>query len=295
MSTSDATTGPLASRSRARELNFPPLTPDLAERFELGELLGLGTYGEVYRAVDTALEREVALKLFGLHVPSAYIRHEALALARVEHKNVLSIHDLQVYDGRACLVMELVLGGSLHKRARQSESQREILGWFAQAARGLEAMHNAGLAHGDVKPSNILVHLDDRVVIADLGLVHGPGLRWRGRRSGGTHLYMAPERAKGARVEPRSDQFSLCVAVWEALYGEQLEVDRGRVTLRRVNTLRRFDEVPRELELGLRRGMSQEPTDRFVHMAELAALLEAHAKPRRSGFRRVLQDLTGRT
>ena len=283
-SVSEVTTHPEGSGATPR--SFPAPEPVLLERYVLGDLLGLGGYGEVYRATDTALEREVALKLFGLQVPSACIRREAVALAGVDHRHVLSIHDFQVLECRAFLVMELVLGGSLKERAAQAEDWHEIVTWYAQAARGLEAMHHAGIAHGDVKPTNILVHhRGGHAVVADLGLVHGAKLRWRGPSSAGTAGYMAPERRLGALASPRSDLFSLCVCVCEALFGEQLEHDAGRVVLRRVNTLRRFEGIPAELELGLRRGLSADPAARFEHIGELAALLEDHARPSsRSGL-----------
>ena len=281
MSTSELTTRSEFSAGTTPR-SFPEPESVVLERFVLGELLGFGGYGEVYRAVDTALEREVAIKVFGLHVPSAFVRCEAIALARVDHRHVLSIHDVQVLDNRAFLVTELVLGGSLKERAAQAQDWREIITWYAQAARGLEAMHHAGIAHGDVKPSNILVHHQgNHAVVADLGLVHGPKLRWRKTRAAGTLGYMAPERRLGALASPPADQFSLCVCVWEALLGEQLELHGGRAQLRRVNTLRRFEHIPRELELGLRRGLSEEPAARFEHIGALAALLEAHAAPSR--------------
>ena len=294
MSVSEVTTHS-KSTADAMPASFPALEPVLLERFVLGELLGLGGYGEVYRAVDTELEREVALKIFGLHVPSAYIRREAVALARVAHRHMLSIHDLHVLEGRAFLVMELVLGGSLEERVAQAEDWREIVAWYAQVARGLGAMHDAGIAHGDVKPLNLLVHHEGHAVVADLGLVHGPKLRWRAPGSAGTTGYMAPERLNGALASPLADQFSLSVCVWEALLGEQPELGTGHLRLRRVHTLRRFEGIPRELEQALRRGLSSDAADRFSHIGELGDVLEAFASRPEPWHVRLFRTRRGRS
>ena len=146
---------------------------------------------------------------------------------------------------------------------------------FIQAARGLAAVHAAGLAHGDVKPANLLIGDDGRVQIADLGLARCLLADDPSAVSGGTRIYMAPERLAGAPATAAADQFSLCVALWEALFrvrpwesnAEEIAgvVPPARARLR--------PDIPAELVKVLRRGLAVEPSQRHEDMGALADAL----------------------
>jgi tetratricopeptide (TPR) repeat protein/tRNA A-37 threonylcarbamoyl transferase component Bud32 len=286
-------------------------------RFELAELLGRGAHGSVYLADDVQLKRRVAVKLLraeGDRAARARLLREAQALARLNHPNVLTVHDVGVEDERVFIAMEHVESGTLAQwcaehppgtRARFIELLELAIG----TARGLAAAHEAGVVHRDIKPANILVGADGRPRLADFGVARaeeGPShgdtstqddLASRSSvtltRSGdviGTPAYMAPEQLAG-RGEPASDQWSLCATFWEAAYGARpfvadslaklVDVVQGRP--RTVPPER--TEVPGWFRDVLARGLRPDPADRWPSVAVLAAELQRGAARRR---RRVL-------
>ncbi|MFY2564315.1 tetratricopeptide repeat protein [Corallococcus terminator] len=224
----------------------------LLGRYVVLERIGAGGMGVVHAAYDPELDRRVALKLIRIdsttpaHLERAQARllREAQATARVIHPNVITIHDVGRFGEHVFLAMELVDGTTLraHIRSRKGHGDwRETLSLFIQAGRGLAAAHAQGLVHRDFKPDNALVGKDGRVRITDFGLariVEGiddtptpPGstapapLRseWHTRSDMvlGTPAYMAPEQKRGEPSDARSDQYSFCVALHEALYGQR--------------------------------------------------------------------------
>jgi serine/threonine protein kinase len=242
-------------------------------RYELVYLLGRGTYGVVFAAYDPDLDRQVAIKVFNDLNASEACQREAMALARSVHPNVVALHDLVCADGFTFIVMDIVHGGTLRDYMQQWHDWREVVRLFIQAARGLEAVHAAGLAHGDVKPANVLVSFDGRVQIADLGVarmsfVDDPA-------PGGTPLYMAPERLTGARASAAADQFSLFVALWEALYGvlpwpsNSADVIGATAPAR----ARLRVDVPEQLVRVLQRGLTVDARRRHEDMGALADAL----------------------
>jgi serine/threonine protein kinase len=241
-------------------------------RYELSYVLGRGTYGVVFAAYDPELDREVAIKVF--NDPSAIeaAQREAIALARSVHPNVVALHDFVCADGLWFLVMDIVHGGTLRDYMNQWHDWREVVRLFIQAALGLAAVHAAGLAHGDVKPANMLVGFDGRVQIADLGVAC---MSLGDAPPGGTSAYMAPERLGGARASAAADQFSLCVALWETLYrvrpwpSNTAEIV-GAVAPERARL--RMD-VPGQLVRVLRRGLVVDPRQRHEDMSALADAL----------------------
>jgi serine/threonine protein kinase len=242
-------------------------------RYELSYVLGRGTYGVVFAAYDPELDREVAIKVFNELNASEACQREAIALARAVHPNVVALHDFVCVDGLAFIVMDIVHGGTLRDYMQRWHDWREIVRLFIQAARGLGAVHAAGLAHGDVKPPNVLVGFDGRVQIADLGVarmsfVDDPA-------PGGTPIYMAPERLGGSRASAAADQFSLCVTLWEALYGVRPWPSNtaeivGAVAPERARL--RVD-VPGQLVRVLRRGLAVDARQRHEDMDALADAL----------------------
>ncbi len=279
--------------------------------YVLLEPLGAGGMGSVYAAYDAKLDRRVALKL--LHSDgqgaehSARLEREARAMARISHPHVLSVYELGHEAGRRFITMELVDGWTLGDwLGLQRRGWREVLASFRAAGAGLEAAHAAGLVHRDFKPANVLVSNDGRVRVTDFGLVRlrtepteapsaepgpaasaDPGALTVAGALLGTPRYMAPEQLTGDEVTPRSDQFSFCVALYEALYGSHpfgaqslgtlLEAMRQGPPLRPPPGSR----IPRAIHEALRRGLSHRPEDRWPELAPLLAQLARDPGPRR--------------
>jgi len=279
-------------------------------RFVLLDELGAGGMGVVYSAYDTHLDRRVALKLLrpDLEETSDLARvrmlHEAQAMARLSHANVVIVHDVQLVDERVVIAMELVEGTTLTGwLAAAPRTREEILGVFRQAGRGLAAAHAAGLVHRDFKPNNVLIQLDGRAKVSDFGLARRatlaagePALPHPGRPPMaaapgptredvvvGTPAYMAPEQLAGLAADARSDQFAFCVALFEALCGVRPFATHA---LRRAPAhdvaLRPWPrQSPARVRAAVERGLSIRPEDRFPGMNELLAALEAGSARRR--------------
>src|SRR5215469_10920268 len=202
----------------------------LEHRYRLDGRLALGGVGEVWRGTDLVLRRVVAVKLLR---PEYEQDEECLARFRAEgrHAALLSHPNIaQVYDCAETappvpgfLVMELVDGQSLARLlAGGPLTPARTMGIVAQAARGLQAAHAAGLVHRDIKPGNLLVGPDDHVKITDFGIAQVAGAA-RMTRTGmlvGTAAYLAPERATGGPATPASDLYSLGVVAYECLTGQ---------------------------------------------------------------------------
>jgi serine/threonine protein kinase len=267
---------------------LPIEPPPRLGRYAILKALGAGSYALVFAAYDTALERHVALKVFReQRYASAEMQREAQVLARIDHPNVVKLHEIGEADGLVFLVLDLVRGGTLHDYIRKWHDWREVVALFVQAAYGLAAVHDAGFVHGDVKPDNILVGCNGRVQITDLG---------RARRlgevdgtDGGAVSYMAPERLAGGSSSAAADQFGLCLVLWEALYrtrpwsmnsAELVQSTKpARVRLR--------TDVPRGLLWVIKRGLAASSRDRFENMDALAdALMSVLVDARRREDRR---------
>ncbi len=240
-------------------------TPTSVGRFEIREQLGAGGMGVVFAAHDRLLDRPIALKLLhGRPGANPRVWHEARALARVAHPNVVQIFELGEHDGRLFMAMELVAGPSLARWLGASDrSPARILDVFHQAGQGLAAAHAAGLVHCDFKPANVMVGADGRVRLVDFGLarrsseVHDPTTPDVATRSG-TPRYSSPEQRRGEPLTTRSDQYSFSVAMHEALASAAPGPAMSRI---------------REV---LTRGLAESPGDRFPDMHALCdALLRA--------------------
>ena len=212
-------------------------------KYEITGLLGAGGMGEVYRARDAKLGREVAIKVlpedFG-HEPErvARFRREAEILASLNHPNIASIHDLHDFAGSQFLVLELVEGETLAERvARGPVPVEEALGIAKQIAEALEAAHEKAVVHRDLKPANIKVTPEGRVKILDFGLakvreldpsaaVLSDSPTAMSVRTGsdvilGTAAYMSPEQARGKTVDKRTDIWAFGVVLFEMLTGRK--------------------------------------------------------------------------
>ena len=211
--------------------------------YEILTAIGAGGMGEVYRARDTKLGREVAIKV----LPEEFTQHsqklarferEARLLAALNHPGIATLHGLEKVKGKPFLVMELVEGETLAERiARGPLPVEEALTLSQQIAEALEAAHEKGVIHRDLKPANIKVDPEGKVKVLDFGLAkafaeevpeselsQSPTLSRDATRAGvilGTAAYMSPEQAKGKIVDKRSDIFSFGIVLYEMLTGKR--------------------------------------------------------------------------
>ncbi len=229
--------------------------PERIGRYALRDPIGSGGMGQVFRAHDPELDRDVAVKLLRTRERAASeedrarLLREAQALAQLSHPNVVRVFDAGTADDRVYLTMELLSGASLRAWLRHEPPRtwQQIVDVFVDAARGLAAAHAVGIVHRDFKPANVHVGDDGSVKVIDFGLalatpgrsssvdlrVSSVGRSRHGdtgadRLSGhltevglvmGTPVFMAPEQHRGAEIDARCDQYALCVSLYRALYG----------------------------------------------------------------------------
>lgn len=291
-----------------------PAQPHLVGRFVVLERVGSGAMGQVLLAYDPKLLREVALKLVFTRSAGASARmlREAQALAQLSHPNVVSIYDVGEQDGSVFIAMEYVRGRTLRQWLEaEPRAWRAVVGVLRQAGLGLAAAHRAGLVHRDVKPDNILVADDGRVYIADFGLARADLLPAEPSSSGGaevaggssrelavpltevgtvvgTMAYMAPEQHSGTGADAASDQYALCVTLYEALFGERPFTGRRPAELvdaKLAGTVRvpARTAVPRVISRAVIRGLAPHPADRWPSLDAL--LDELGRDPRRARVR----------
>ncbi len=266
--------------------------------YEVLSSLGAGGMGEVYRAKDTKLGREVAVKLLLDEVSSdperlARFEREARVLASLNHKNIASLHAFEREGDTGFLVMELVEGETLADRiAHGPIPVEEAIPLFLQIAEGLEAAHEKGVIHRDLKPANIKVTDDGNVKILDFGLAkamapatgpesdpsESPTLTQAATLRGqilGTAAYMSPEQAKGKEVDRRADVWAFGVCLYEALTGSRAfrgddaadtlaavlraEIDWGKLP----------PATPRAIRRLLRRCLTKDPRERLHDIADV--------------------------
>lgn len=277
---------------------------------------GSGGMGVVYAAYDPELDRKVALKFLRAEYADSDGRtrmlREAQAMARLSHPNVVAVHDVGTHGPRVFLAMDFVEGVTLHDWLERTPrpSWREILSLFVQAGQGLAAAHAAGVVHRDFKHSNVVVDAEGRARVLDFGLARAVGeesaiqqREWiESGGSGddvtaklmplgspltatgavmGTPAYISPEQFHGEPADARSDQFSFCVALWEALYGRHPfgEAESNVELMKRIRD-GRLDAsqsggagVPAYVRRALLRGLSSDPAARFATMDELLRAL----------------------
>ena len=260
------------------------------DRYELRGLLGRGGMGEVWRAWDPALGREVALKLLLRgHVRadlSERFRREAEALARVQHPHVIRVHDAGVHAGRAYLVLELIQGASLEDSLQRGPlDPRAAVALVAKLADALQAVHEAGLLHRDVKPDNVLLRPDGEPLLTDFGLaLHAGDARLT--QSGafvGTPGYLPPEQAAGTRdgAGVPSDVYALGAVLYACLTGQPphgaLDAVQLLLAAERLPPppSTRVATLPPALDAICLRCLQPDPGARFASMAELSRALRA--------------------
>lgn len=270
--------------------------------YEIVRTVGRGGMGVVYECIDPRLQRPVAVKVVRPHgvfdddKRRERLVREARAIARISHPNVVQVFDAGTVGNELYIAMELVEGPTLRAWLREQRTPEDIVRVFVDAASGLVAAHAAGIVHRDFKPENVIVGRDGRPRVLDFGIAQTPGderstderlatLETTSPRltaAGlvlGTPAYMPPEQARGEEVDARSDQFSFCVALFEALWGHR--PFSGSSLAERVDAVERGElreeggaEVSRRVRAALRRGLQAEPHRRHESMNALVAALE---------------------
>ncbi len=287
-------------------------------RYLVLSLLGRGGMGAVYATYDPELDRRVALKLLDAAGGSEDARkrlvREARAMGKLSHPNVVQVYDVGLYEGDVFIAMELVEGESFDVWCRREvkPSWQDVLAAYLDAARGLCAAHEKGLVHRDVKPGNLLRGNDGRVRVVDFGIASGgddevvdvsetlPATSQRIHEDErltttgmllGTPLYMAPEQHVGTKVSPASDQYSLCVALYEGLYGTPpFTIKPGAGVLMQLQKQKTAgahappppaSPVPAWVYRALVHGLAPKPEDRYPSMEALIAALSEDPDARR--------------
>lgn len=245
--------------------------------FEVRDRLGQGSFGEVYRAWEPGLDREVALKLRrGEGSRPQQLLAEARRLAQVRHPNVVVVHGAAIHDGRVGLWTDLVEGESLEQRlerdGRLAPSETAAIG--LDLCRALAAVHGAGLVHGDLKAANVLRERGGRIVLADFGSA-SPAARAGEpvRLLTGTPAVLAPEVLAGAAPSAASDLYALGALLFRLLGGEYPRPGDGGGRERRMFDLR--PDLPPPLVRLVARALERDPSARFTSAGEMAEALAA--------------------
>jgi len=276
-----------------------PATGDRIGRYEILAPLGSGGMGEVYRALDTQLNRHVAVKFLSADfaTPSARRRfqQEAQMASALNHPHILTVHEAGEVDGRQYLVTELVDGGTLADWAIEGErTWRQVLAMVVGVADALAAAHDAGIMHRDVKPANILISKSGYAKLADFGLAKigtpaSPdavtGTPVETTRSGivlGTVPYMSPEQALGRAIDPRSDIFSFGLVLYELLARHRAFAAKSDVDTLHAIVHDAAEPLPAHVPIGLRlvveKALEKDPADRFQSMRELVVDLRRETR-----------------
>jgi len=328
--TDDKTTGydrdhrdPADSFGGGETLSMASLTQGMEfGRYRIAHRIGSGGMGTVYAAFDPTLDRTVALKVLHDKVEDVdaeqRLLREAQAMARLNHPNVVAVHDAGMKDGRPYVAMEFVEGCDLQTWLRREKGgSREIVDLFVAAGDGLAAAHAAGLIHRDFKPGNVMVGNDGRVRVTDFGLARAaeagdwtapgkspgsPAPPAAGAKSPtpletpltqngtvlGTPAYMAPEQVFEGRADHRSDQYAFCVSLYVALFGKHPLGEYSdfpefvaRLETDDVSPPPVGHQVPARIVSAIMRGLSRSPEERFPDMDALLGILRFDPAQRR--------------
>ena len=261
----------------------------MVAHYRISEKIGAGGMGEVYLAEDTELGRRVALKFLPLNLAAenehrARFKREAQAAAKLNHPNIVTIHEVSEFNGRPYIVMEHVEGRSLHHFCHDEQlPTNKIIDIAIQICDGLSKAHQAGIVHRDIKSSNIVVDSDGHPKILDFGLAIFKGSEevTKAGSTIGTVSYMSPEQAQGQKIDHRSDLFSFGIVLYELIAGRTpFKRDSDAATLKSIvndtaEPLTRYRaEVPDELQRIVNKLLQRDPSLRYQNAADITADLK---------------------
>ena len=270
-------------------MTTPPRSGDY-ERYERVERIATGGMGEVWRARDTVLGREVAVKILKQEYADdatfrARFEAEARNAARLHHPNIASVFDYGIFEaaGTPFLVMELVEGKPLSELLAVGHrlDPEQVRTLVAQTAEALGAAHQIGLVHRDVKPANLMVTPQGQVKVTDFGIAHAAGSAAITRTGEivGTPHYLSPEQAEGRTATPASDVYALGVLLYECLQGRRPFTEGSAMSIALAHLRQEppplDDTVPEDLAEITRRAMAKDPAERYADGTELAAALRS--------------------
>lgn len=256
----------------------------LSTRYRLDSLLGRGGYGQVYRAYDLQLHRNVAVKIGHARTTTDLLLDEARRVARFRHNSIVQVHDVGEHEGRFFLVFELIEGRSLAELIREKPlSTNDAVDLIITVAEALQYAHKQGCIHRDIKPENILIDAEGKPLIADFGVACTLEEIEKGRAlSSGTLAYMAPEQVaqETQLLDGRCDVHALGVLLFELLTGKspfesKSKTDlREQILFRQPKKLRDVDaNLPQELEMICSKCLQKHPDDRYQTARELSDAL----------------------
>ncbi|MBI5267117.1 MAG: protein kinase [candidate division Zixibacteria bacterium] len=269
---------------------FVPLTNGtVVSHYRIVEKIGAGGMGEVYLAEDTKLNRKVALKFLPSHACQdadrrARFTREAQAAAKLDHPNIVAVHEVSEFNGRPFFSMQLVEGQSLREfLSGKTVPLDRVIELGIQICDGLQTAHTQGVTHRDIKPSNILIDTHGRPRIVDFGLASVVGADHLTKTGStlGTVGYMSPEQVRGDKLDHRTDLFSFGVVLYEMITGHSpFKADSEAATLHAITDstpelLARFRrESPAELQTIIDKALDKNVATRYQHADEMSADLK---------------------
>ena len=277
------------SSALAIDHGYGPLESEIG-RYLLREEIGKGGMGRVYRAFDSELKRDVAIKTLIPHVTRSEERrirfqNEIMAVAKLSHANIVVLHDVVYRENSAYAVMELLQGEDLAARLKRGKlNLAESLKYFDDLTLGLACAHEKGIVHRDVKPGNLFVTSDGGVKILDFGIASlrdvdrghvGPASKDTAEGTIlGTADYMSPEQVRGSRVDARSDIFALGCVLYEMLSGRKIFAhesiaDTRAAILTQEPKFHRTDDIPYGIQAIIQKCLEKNPADRYQSIDEL--------------------------
>jgi eukaryotic-like serine/threonine-protein kinase len=267
-----------------------PVDISLPPRYRDARLIAHGGMGEIFLATDDVLGREVAVKVLAERYAldeslRERFKREALAAARLSgNHNIVTIFDVGEHDGRPIIVMEYLAGGSLEKRidGKKPFETAQVLDWLDEAAAALDAAHEAGIVHRDVKPGNLLLDDRDHVKVADFGIASAAGMDSFTQTGTilGTAGYLSPEQARGERATAASDRYALGVVAWELLTGRRpfqsqtptvealAHVNAPVPSVHAANWA-----LPASFDAVFERALAKDPAERYAHASDFVSEL----------------------
>ena len=258
--------------------------------YRIVEKIGAGGMGEVYLAEDTELNRKVALKFLSPHLCQdadcrARFKREAQAAAKLNHPNIVTIHEVSEFNGRPFFAMEHVEGQPLSELIKQGDCPLDkVIDLSLQICEGLQEAHKAGITHRDIKPANILVSHSGRAKLVDFGLasVAGADKLTKEGSTLGTIGYMSPEQVQGKPTDHRSDLFSFGVVLYELISckspfkAETPAATMNAIAQQTPEPLARYKAgVPDELQRIVSKLLQKDPALRYQTAADVISDLTA--------------------